>query len=126
MHSPINRGCFIHPERFSLSALLNRSDVTVAPPPDEIQAGKFLSGEIVPVDEEDEVSIKELSEIVMEEMGFKGSVTHDTSKADGQFKKTASNAKLRSYLPDFKFTPIRQGVRETVEWLTANYETARK
>ena len=25
-----------------------------------------------------------------------------TDKADGQFKKTASNAKLRTYLPDFK------------------------
>lgn len=78
------------------------------------------------VDEEDEVSIKELAEMVVEETGFKGSVTHDTTKADGQFKKTASNAKLRSYLPDFKFTPIRQGIRETVEWFAANYETARK
>ena len=35
----------------------------------------------------------------------------DTSKSDGQYKKTASNAKLRSYLPDFKFTPIKQGKR---------------
>lgn len=33
----------------------------------------------------------------------------DTSKADGQFKKTASNAKLSKYLPDFKFTDIRVG-----------------
>lgn len=31
----------------------------------------------------------------------------DTSKADGQYKKTASNAKLRKYLPDFKFTPFK-------------------
>jgi len=34
---------------------------------------------------------------------------YDTTKADGQFKKTASNAKLRTYLPDFKFTPIKKG-----------------
>lgn len=34
----------------------------------------------------------------------------DTTKSDGQFKKTASNAKLRRLLPDFKFTPIREGV----------------
>lgn len=33
----------------------------------------------------------------------------DSSKADGQFKKTASNAKLRRYLPHFKFTPFNQG-----------------
>ena len=33
----------------------------------------------------------------------------DTSKSDGQFKKTASNKKLRGYLPDFQFTSIQQG-----------------
>ena len=33
----------------------------------------------------------------------------DTSKSDGQHKKTASNAKLRSYLPDFQFTDPKQG-----------------
>lgn len=33
----------------------------------------------------------------------------DSSKADGQFKKTASNAKLLKYLPDFKFTPFETG-----------------
>ena len=36
-------------------------------------------------------------------------VKFDTTKSDGQFKKTASNAKLRQYLPDFKFTPFKQG-----------------
>jgi len=36
-------------------------------------------------------------------------VQYDLSKADGQFKKTASNAKLMKLHPDFKFTPIRQG-----------------
>jgi len=35
----------------------------------------------------------------------------DTSKSDGQFKKTASNTKLRKYLPDFKFTDIKQGLK---------------
>ena len=38
------------------------------------------------------------------------SLQFDTSKSDGQFKKTASNAKLRQYLPDFKFTDIKQGL----------------
>jgi hypothetical protein len=36
-----------------------------------------------------------------------GEVKFDTSKADGQYKKTASNTKLRKYLPDFKFTPFK-------------------
>ena len=33
----------------------------------------------------------------------------DTSKSDGQFRKTASNAKLRRYIPDFQFTDIHVG-----------------
>ena len=39
---------------------------------------------------------------------------HDLTKADGQHKKTASNAKLRKYRPDFKFTPIREGKMATL------------
>ena len=34
---------------------------------------------------------------------------YDLSKSDGQYKKTAGNAKLRRLYPEFKFTPIRQG-----------------
>ena len=49
-----------------------------------------------------------------------------TDKADGQFKKTASNAKLRRYLPDFKFTPTEEAIKETVQWFKDNYESARK
>lgn len=85
-----------------------------------------ISPIILSVDEKDEVSIKESAEMVVEAFDFKGEVIYDTSKSDGQFKKTASNAKLRKYLPDFKFTPIRQGIKETVDWFEANYDSARK
>lgn len=81
---------------------------------------------ILSVDEEDELSIRELAELVTEAFGLKKDDVHyDTSKTDGQLKKTASNAKLRKYLPDFKFTPLRQGIKETAEWLEANYKNAR-
>lgn len=81
---------------------------------------------ILSVGEEDEVSIKEAAEMVVEAYNFKGEVIFDTSRADGQFKKTASNAKLRKYLPDFQFTDIRKGIKESVDWFVANYDTARK
>ncbi|XP_064094124.1 GDP-L-fucose synthase-like isoform X2 [Macrobrachium nipponense] len=77
------------------------------------------------VDEDDEISIKELVEIVVEESGFKGDVVFDETKTDGQYKKTVSTAKMRQFLPDFKFTPIREGIRETIRWFEENYETAR-
>ncbi|XP_054564576.1 GDP-L-fucose synthase [Eptesicus fuscus] len=81
---------------------------------------------ILSVGEEDEVSIQEAAEAVVEAMDFHGEVTFDTTKSDGQFKKTASNGKLRAYLPDFRFTPFKQAVKETCAWFSDNYEQARK
>ncbi|XP_052604013.1 GDP-L-fucose synthase isoform X1 [Peromyscus californicus insignis] len=81
---------------------------------------------ILSVGEEDEVSIKEAAEAVVEAMDFRGEVTFDSTKSDGQYKKTASNGKLRAYLPDFRFTPFKQAVKETCAWFTDNYEQARK
>jgi len=81
---------------------------------------------ILSVDEADEVSIKDVALMVADAMGFKGKVVFDTSKADGQFKKTASNAKLRTYLPDYKFKPMKEGIAEAVKWFVDNYDTARK
>jgi len=52
-----------------------------------------------------------------------GPVNFDSTKADGQYKKTASNLKLRKYLPDFKFTPFKQAMKESVEWFVENYKT---
>ncbi|XP_056270522.1 GDP-L-fucose synthase-like [Pseudoliparis swirei] len=81
---------------------------------------------ILSVGEEEEVSIKEAAEAVVQALDFKGEVVFDTSKSDGQFKKTASNAKLRRYKPDLTFTPFKQALKETCDWFVTNYESARK
>jgi len=81
---------------------------------------------ILATDEEDEVSIKEVAEMVLEAFKFKGEVKFLTDKADGQFKKTASNAKLRRYLPEFKFVPTKEAIKESVDWFIENHEIARK
>ncbi|KAL8181540.1 UNVERIFIED_CONTAM: GDP-L-fucose synthase [Gekko kuhli] len=81
---------------------------------------------ILSVGEEDEVSIREAAECIVGAMNFKGELHFDATKSDGQFKKTASNAKLKKYLPDFQFTPFHQAVKETCDWFCANYDTARK
>lgn len=81
---------------------------------------------ILSVDDGEEISIKKVVETIVEAMDFKGKLTWDTSKADGQFKKTASNKKLRGLYPEFEFTSFEQGVSETVKWFQANYETCRK
>lgn len=81
---------------------------------------------ILATDEADEVSIKEVAMMILEAFDFKGEVKFLTDKADGQFKKTASNAKLRKYLPEFQFVPTRQAIKDTVDWYVANYESARR
>ena len=81
---------------------------------------------ILSVDESAEVSIKDVAHMVAEGMGFTGTIVQDTTKSDGQYKKTASNAKLRKLLPDFEFTSMKDGIKAACEWFSANYETARK
>ena len=78
------------------------------------------------VDEADEVSIKDVALAVAKAMKFEGKVEFDTSKADGQFKKTAANHKLRKFLPDYKFTTIEEGIQKTCDWFNENFEKARK
>jgi len=81
---------------------------------------------ILSVGETAEVSIADAVNAVVGALDFKGEVEYDTTKADGQYKKTASNAKLLRYLPEFKFTPFDQAVKESVDWFVENFESARK
>lgn len=81
---------------------------------------------ILSVGEEDEVSIKDVVHMIAKAMDFKGNIVFDTSKADGQHKKTANNAKLRKYLPEFKFIPIEEGISRTVSWFKENFASARR
>lgn len=81
---------------------------------------------ILSVDEADEISIKSAALMVAEAFHYNDEIIFDSTKSDGQYKKTASNAKLRKYLPDFQFTNIKTAINETVEWFIANYDQARK
>jgi len=81
---------------------------------------------ILAPDEKDEVTIKELTDTIATAIEFKGQINWDTTKADGQYKKTASNAKLRKLHPKFEFTPFKQGVADTVKWFVANYDKVRR
>ena len=73
-----------------------------------------------------EKSIKELIELIVKEMDFKGKVIFDTTKPEGQFRKPSDNSKLKRYLPNFKFTPLKVGIKNTVEWFIKNYPNVRK
>ena len=74
----------------------------------------------------EEISIKDIVGIIVELMNFKGNVIFDTSKPDGQFRKPSDNSKIKNYLPDFKFTPLYKGLKETIDWFEGNYNVIRK
>ncbi|XP_058798556.1 probable GDP-L-fucose synthase isoform X2 [Phymastichus coffea] len=80
---------------------------------------------ILSVDESQEVTIAQVAEVLAKAFDFKGKIIFDTSAADGQYKKTASNAKLRQFLPGFQFTSFEQAIEETVHWYKTNYDIAR-
>jgi len=73
-----------------------------------------------------EISIKDLVDLIVTEMNFKGEVIFDTSKPEGQFRKPSDNSKLKSLLPNFEFTPIEVGLKETINWFINNYNNTRK
>ena len=80
---------------------------------------------ILSVDEKDEISIGEVGRLIAKYMDYE-KIEMDESYADGQYKKTADNSKLRKYLPHFQFTSIENGLEKTIEWFLSHYPNLRK
>jgi len=80
---------------------------------------------ILSVGEDEEISIKQVTDAIVKAMDFKGEYTFDTTRADGQFRKPASNKKLLTLMGGFQFTPFEQALDETVKWFVENYDKAR-
>ena len=84
---------------------------------------------ILSVDPADEISIAQVVRHIADIIGLDNDIVYDMSQPDGQFKKTADNAKFKRLYGDeapFAFTPIRRGIRDTVQWFVQNYHNARK
>ena len=69
----------------------------------------------------EEISIKDVVNLIVKHMGFDGEVIFDLSKPDGQFRKPSDNSKLKKYLPDYKFTSFEDGIKKTIDWFKNNY-----
>ena len=75
---------------------------------------------ILSVPEEDEISIGDVGRLIARCYDYEHRVTFDASYSDGQYKKTVGIETLSKYAPDFKFTPIAEGIRQAVEWFVQN------
>ena len=80
---------------------------------------------ILSVPEKDEVSIETVSRIIAKYFDYEHRIQFDSKYSDGQYKKTASNEKMRQLFPNFEFTEINNGIQKTIEWFIENFEKAR-
>lgn len=66
-----------------------------------------------------------IAEIIAKCFNFKGQIIFQADKPNGQKKRNLSGKKLHN-LTKMQFTPIEEGLEETVEWFIKNYNIARK
>jgi len=71
---------------------------------------------ILSVPESHEISIGDLANIIAEKFDYKERMVFDSTFSDGQYKKTVSADKIVSLIGEFKFTNIKNGINETIEW----------
>jgi len=86
----------------------------------------YTKGTPVIISSGNEISIKDVVEIIAREFNFKGNIIWDRDKPEGQFRKPSDNSVIRSIASDFKFTPIEEGIHESVKWFKENYPNLRK
>ena len=69
-----------------------------------------------------EVSVLEISKIIQQKFNISDSmIQFDPSKPKGQFKKPATTD-----VSHFEFTPLSNGISDTIDWFIDNYNTTRK
>lgn len=74
----------------------------------------------------EELSVKEIALLIAEMMGVdKKRIVFDTSKPNGQFKKSTDNSKFIR-ISDFKYTLFKEGLNNTVKWFCENYDNPSK
>lgn len=69
-------------------------------------------------------TIAELAALVREVVGYQGKIVYDTDKPDGALRKTGDITRMKAALDWEPRTPIRDGIRRTLEWFRANREQA--
>ena len=80
---------------------------------------KYDSPEIVNVGCGEDISIRELAELICDVVGFEGELTWDKTKPDGTPRKLLDVSKLRGlgWAPTI---PLREGITKTYDWFLKN------
>ena len=86
---------------------------------------QYDSPEIINVGCGEDISIRELAELICDVVGFDGKLSWDANKPDGTPRKLLDVTKLRSlgWKPSI---PLRDGIARTYEWFLADYVPMRR
>lgn len=63
-----------------------------------------------------EISIKELANLIARFTGFKGKITYDRSKPDGQIRRCLDVSRAKKEFGFTAKTDFRKGLKKTIEW----------
>lgn len=88
-------------------------------------AENYDGAEPVNIGNPEQVSIGDLASIIAKEIDFRGLLVFDSSKPDGQYQKSSSNRKLISLGWKGEYTPLREGLRETIKSFQDRYPNVR-
>ena len=67
------------------------------------------------------LSVSELLEIILNETKYDGKIVWNRNMPDGAPRKVMSDNRFRKIFPDFKFTDLKEGIKETVEYYESIY-----
>ena len=81
---------------------------------------KYDSPEIINVGCGEDISIRELAELICEVVAFDGELTWDVTKPDGTPRKLLDVSKMRA-LGWKPAIPLRDGIKRTYDWFVANF-----
>ena len=81
-----------------------------------LAADRFSGPEPVNVGTGQEISIRELAELIAELTGFEGRITWDTSMPNGQPRRSLDTSRARELFGFEARTPLREGLERTVAW----------
>jgi GDP-L-fucose synthase len=76
--------------------------------------------------DEKEWSIGEVAGMIARAFGMENRMVFDTSKEDGQFKKTASMEKLKKLYDGYQFVDMKEKIKGVVEWFCENLSMIRR
>ena len=71
---------------------------------------------------DEEISMSILAQTIAFKMNFNGNIVYNNNYPDGQLRKPSDNSLLKKCLPEFEFTPVKEGLSKAIEWFSSEYE----